>query len=198
MAEAKNGGKKVNGGRAADVIPMKWAKTMAEAALGQGRLSAALVISLGAGLGLRVSDVLRVTWTDIVDENGRARERVLVREHKNRTVRAVAPMPWARRVWEKAYATIKPADPSFPVVKMSRQRAWVLVKEMASECGYTGRISCHSLRKAFCSFLYDQTRDPVLTARLTGHRNPAHLLVYIGRSAPVEENIWRTIATMEI
>ena len=198
MSEAKNGGKKVNGGRAADVIPMKWAKTMAEAALGQGRLSAALMIALGAGLGLRVSDVLRVTWTDIVDENGRARERVLVREHKNRATRLVAPMPWARRIWEKAFEAIRPADLSLPVVRMSRQRAWVLIKTMASECGYTGRISPHSLRKAFCSLLYDQTRDPVLTARLTGHRNPAHLLRYIGRSAPVEENLWRTIATMEI
>ena len=193
-----NGGKRKRGARAADVIPMTWCKTMAQVALAERRYSAALAISIGGALGLRAGDISRVLWSDLVDETGRAKEKVVVRERKNQRTRVVYPMKWAREIWEACYQALRPMDLAQPAVKMSRQRVWKIVKEMADECGYKGRISSHSLRKAFCSFLYDQTRDPVLCARLTGHTNPANLLSYIGRSAPVEENIWRKVATMEI
>jgi len=198
MAEAKNGGKKVKGSRAADVIDMRQVKTMGLTAFAEGRYSAALLISLCGALGLRISDARKLTWADILDENGKAREKVALVERKNKAQRVVYPMPWAKRLWEQCFAVLRPSDLGAPILRLSRQRGWTLVREMAAECGYSGRISPHSLRKAFCSLLYDQTRDPVLTARLTGHRNPAHLLRYIGRSAPVEEAIWKSISTMEI
>jgi len=75
---------------------------------------------------------------------------------------------------------------------------WVLIKELADDLGIKGRISPHSLRKAFCDFVYSKTRDPIMAARMTGHANPSHLLVYIGRVPPTEERIWREIATAEI
>ena len=38
------------------------------------------------------------------------------------------------------------------------------------------------------------TRDPVLTARITGHTNPAQLMRYIGRLSDVEANVWDRMA----
>jgi len=62
------------------------------------------------------------------------------------------------------------------------------------DMGLQGKISPHSLRKAFCDFVYENTRDPVLTARITGHTNPAQLLRYIGRLPEVEERVWDRMA----
>jgi integrase len=60
--------------------------------------------------------------------------------------------------------------------------------------GLTGTVAPHSLRKAFCDYVYTATRDPVLTARITGHTNPAQLLRYIGRLADVEAGVWDRMA----
>jgi len=42
----------------------------------------------------------------------------------------------------------------------------------------------------FVHFVYEHTRDPVQTARITGHTNPAQLLRYIGRMAEGEKETW--------
>jgi len=196
MAEAKKNGQKVReGAKAADVVPMAWCKTMAQVALAQRRYSAALTISIGAALGLRASDISRIRWSDLVDEGGRAKEKIVVFEKKNGRTRVVYPMKWAREIWEACYQALRPTDLAQPAAKLSRQRAWSLVRSLAAECGYVGRISPHSLRKSFCDHIYSKTRDPILAARMTGHANPSHLLRYIGRLPAVEERIWQEIAS---
>jgi len=69
--------------KAADVLPMKKAKALAIHFLGEKRPRYAALVALGAGLGLRISDAIEVTWRDILDENGSVRKSVVVRERKN-------------------------------------------------------------------------------------------------------------------
>ena len=59
------------GCQAADVLPMSQAKAMALYALGAKRYTAALVVAVGAGLGLRASDISQVRWFDLVERDGR-------------------------------------------------------------------------------------------------------------------------------
>jgi len=185
------------GCQAADVLPMSQAKAMAFYALGAKRYTAALVVAVGAGLGLRASDIAQVRWYDIVEPDGRPKVQVVVREHKNRRTRVVHVIPWARQVFAECFKALNPGLDD-PVVRASRQRMWVLVKELAGDLGISGRISPHSLRKCFADFVYSRTRDPIMAARMTGHANPSHLLVYIGRVPPTEERVWREIASAEV
>jgi len=46
--------------------------------------------------------------------------------------------------------------------------------------------------------VYEQTRDPIMAARLTGHANPAHLLRYIRRVPEAEMAVWRRIAEADV
>jgi len=189
--------RKGKGCQAADVLPMSQAKAMALYALGAKRYTAAMVVAVGAGLGLRASDISQVRWMDLVDPDGRPKVQVVVRERKNKRTRVVHVIPWARQVFAECFKALNPS-PEDPVVRASRQRMWVLVKELADALGIKGRISPHSLRKSFCDFVYSKTRDPIMAARMTGHANPSHLLVYIGRVPPTEEKVWREIATAEV
>jgi len=196
MAEAKNGGKRVNGSRAADVLGWDKAKAMAFYAAGCRRWTAALSVTIGTALGLRASDIARIKWLDLIDPaTGRARIQATVHEKKNGRSRTVLLAAWARKIIEAAYEALRPTDLNAPAVKASRQRIWFLVKSLADDLGYQGRISPHSLRKSFCDHIYSKTRDPVLAARMTGHANPSHLLRYIGRLPAVEERIWQEIAS---
>ena len=198
MAKTKSALQAVRPTAGADVLPMVMARNMAFFALGQARYREALMVALGAGLGLRASDLRRVTWADIVDPTGEPKVQVIVSEMKTGKKRVVWLMPWVRRVIADAYRALAPVPFYEPVVPWTRQTIWERVKRLADEIGYRGKITPHSLRKAFCDFIYNLTRDPVLASRLTGHSDPRHLLRYIGRVPESEERIWEYVARAEI
>ncbi len=182
----------------ADVLPLKKAAAMARYLAGRGRHQDAALVALCAGFGLRIGDALEVRWMDLLTGSGDFKPAVTLRERKNRSVRTVSLLPWAREVLATYRATLGEVEPTSRVVTYSRQRAWQVIKEAAEALGYGGRISPHSLRKAFCDAVYEQTRDPVLTARITGHKNPAQLLVYIGRRPESEDQVWRRLAAIKV
>jgi hypothetical protein len=48
--------------------------------------------------------------------------------------------------------------------------------------------------KTFATIAYDNSgRDPRITARVTGHSNPAQLLHYIGRNSANELKVWSAV-----
>jgi len=200
VKEEKAANKKSHPPHTADVLPMKKAKALAMYFLGEKRFRYAALVALGAGLGLRISDAIRVQWRDILDENGQVKKQVAVYERKNRRMRVVFLIPWVREVLaevarreEAIYRLDSPV-----CGRISRQRAWRVLKKTAEDLGWKENISTHSLRKAFCDFVYEQTRDPIMAARLTGHANPAHLLRYIRRVPEAEMEVWKKIASAEV
>ena len=181
--------------KAADVLPMRRVFAMATYLKGKGKLRDATLITVAAGFGLRIGDALALTWGDVL-QDGRVRDTVTLTEtktKKQRTVKVMAPVRRALEEWLKACAPVEPEDLLFPGPKgqISVQYAWQLVTKTAREMGLKGHITPHSLRKAFCDFTYQHTHDPVLTARITGHSNPAQLLRYINRVPEKEAAVWR-------
>ncbi len=181
----------------ADVIPLKRVVAMVRLLQGKGRIRDAALVAVAGGFGLRIGDALNITWGDVCDGH-RIRSEVIVKERKNRRTRIVAVLPWVREVLEEYLEASRPVDPDEKLFPVTRVRAWQIVKETAAEMGLAGRISPHSLRKAFCDAVFEATRDPVLTARITGHANPAQLLHYIGRHPETEKHVWRRLATLKL
>ncbi len=181
-------------GSRADVLPMKQAVAMAFFLAGKGKTKHAALVAVCAGFGLRIGDALSLRWSAIFTESGKIKERVALTEHKTKQSRTLKVLPWVRRILMEYYEAARPSDPETSMFNFSRQRAWAIVRKAAADMGLQGRISPHSLRKAFCDFVYENTRDPVLTARITGHTNPAQLLRYIGRLPEVEERVWDRMA----
>lgn len=178
--------------RAADVIKMKQAIGMVTFCKGAGRPRDAALIAVCAGFGLRVSDALSLRWRDVVDEAGEPRKLVRLTETKTGKSRLVRVFPFVRDAlldWRDASDN---SDVIFPGKSgtLDRRSAWHMVKRLADTMGIQAHVSTHSFRKAFCDFVYANTRDPVETARITGHTNPAQLMRYIGRMAEGEEAVW--------
>ncbi len=181
-------------GARADVLPMKQAISMAFFLKGKGRIQHAALVAVCAGFGLRISDAINLKWAAIFTERGKIRDVVTITELKTKNLRTLKVLPWVRKILAEYYDTARPLDLEAPMFDLSRQRAWAVVRKAAQDMGISGRISPHSLRKAFCDFVYENTRDPILTSRITGHSNPAQLLRYIGRLPEVEERVWERMA----
>lgn len=182
----------------ADVLELAEVKRMAQAALSAGQTRDALLIGLGTALGLRITDLLRLHWRDLLDERGQLREWVDVFERKNKSRRVVRTPKWLGPIIEAHFRTIGGLpDLESRIFAISRQRAWVILRKWAEAAGVRKRISPHSLRKCFCTTVYSLTRDPVLACTFTGHKNPAQLLRYIGYASPTVERIWAEYASMD-
>lgn len=187
--------------RAADVLPMTKAVSMVRYLRGAGDLRGSALVAVASGFGLRISDALSLTWGELLDERGELRKTVRVREQKTKQVRTVQVLPFVAAALEALRGEVGPCDGEallFPGSaeggKLHRQTAWNLVRATGEAMGIALHLSPHSLRKAFCDFVYEKTHDAVMTARITGHSSPSQLLRYINRNSEAEDEVWRRMA----
>lgn len=183
--------------KASDVLSMKRAAAMARYLIGAGKHRDASLVALCAGFGLRVGDAIGMTWGEVTD-GASLRDLVVVREKKNRSQRTATVLPWVKEILGAYRDQLGTPAAQDAIIGYSRQRAWQVIREASDALGYGGRVSPHSLRKAFCTAVFEQTHDPVLTARITGHTNPAQLLAYIGRRPEVEDMVWDRLAKLKV
>lgn len=175
------------------VLVLTWSEVqaMCRAALADDRPDIASMFALAAGFGLRIGDVLRLRWRDVTDPNANILDRLEIRERKRNSLRILRTPAWVKAVLERHRDALRDDyDPDRRIVAFGREWAWELTRLYAEKAGIRkGPVSPHSLRKAFCQTVYERTRDPALTARLTGHRSPEALLAYIGALTPTAERI---------
>lgn len=181
--------------KTADVLEFKKAVEMATRLEKDGRLRDAALIAVTSGMGLRISDALNLRWQDVEDD-GELKATVRVREGKTGKTRAIRMLPFVARFLKKWSVEADHAQPLFPGRggPLTRMQAYRIISQTAKEMGLKGRITPHSLRKAFCSHAYNQTKDPVLTARVTGHSNPSQLMHYIGVMPDAEAAVFDGMA----
>jgi integrase len=138
-------------------------------------------------------------WADVLDTTGTLKTDLTIREEKTGQTRVLRILPFVAVVLVEWRKTAPASEWIFPGqsagTSLDRRTLWVIVSRVADRMGLTGTVAPHSLRKAFCDYVYSATRDPVLTARITGHTNPAQLLRYIGRLADVEAGVWDRMAS---
>ncbi len=183
--------------RRADVLTMKQARAMIAMLRGEDRTRDAALVACAAGFGLRAGDVCALKWTDLLDTTGALRADLTLTEAKTGQDRTLRVLPFVAELlteWKRKASSSQWIFPGQDGGPLDRRTLWVIVSEAADRMGLKGTVSPHSLRKAFCDHVYSMTRDPVLTARITGHTNPAQLLRYIGRLADVEANVWDRMA----
>ncbi|WP_096203185.1 tyrosine-type recombinase/integrase [Bacillus sp. FJAT-45350] len=147
-----------------------------------------LLFVLGINSGLRISDLLKLSFSDVVKDRGRAAERLEIRERKTKKMRAVAIGVKVQRLNDQ-YLTKerKGADRTEPLFlsqkggkAISRQHAYYILSCAARAVGITERIGTHSLRKTFGYFAYKQGRDLAMIQKLLNHSSQEETLRYIG------------------
>jgi site-specific recombinase XerD len=150
-----------------------------------------LLFVLGINTGLRISDILSLTISDVLSD------RIELQEKKTKKKRAIALNKKVKRLIEQYLVLERPTalgnEPLFLSQKgskpISRQHAHYILNQAANSVGISERIGTHSLRKTFGYFAYKQGIDLAMIQKLLNHSNQSETLRYIGITQEQMDNI---------
>lgn len=152
------------------------------------RIATALVLE--ANTGMKISDILNLKMSDIVQDGNRWRLDIVNQSNGKERSFIVAQQVY---VYIENYCLrngIGPSERIFPIKARSVQR------QLEKVCVWLGydHISTHSFRKYFATRIYQQNgNDLLLVQAVLQHASPATTLKYIGAGIPdVEEYIFDT------
>lgn len=147
-----------------------------------------LLFILGINTNLRISDLLRLTREDIVDNT------IILKESKTGKTKRI-------HLGDKTIEQITPLLPNagtlFPSRKggkpISRQQAWRTLSAAAERAGLNIEFGTHSLRKTFAYHAYKQGVDLALLMRILNHSSQRETLRYIGIETEDITNVYDSV-----
>ena len=153
------------------------------------------LFTLGINSGLRISDLLKLNVSDILDENGKVRDRIDVREKKTGKAKT---FPFNTNAHSALVEYINSIDNTqialFASQKgcnaITRQHAWAILNDAAKHVGIKDKIGTHTLRKSFGFALYEAGVDITRIQALLNHSSPKESLRYIGITQSENDEIY--------
>lgn len=156
------------------------------------RLATLLVVQ--ANLGLRLSDIVSLTLSDIVRDGNRYRLDIIEQKTQKKRTFTVVPDLYTYLLEYATNNKISKQARLFPVTERAVQ------KQLKTVCDYLGleNISTHSFRKFYATEIYKNNDfDIVLVQHLLQHSSASITQRYIGiQSAKVEEAINKHICLL--
>lgn len=144
---------------------------------------------LGINSGLRISDLLALRVSDVLDEKGSIKDRIALRESKTSKIKNFPVGNTTKKALkeyleEYSQSTIYELDmflfPSRKGGQLSRQQAYRIINDAARTVGIKDKIGTHTLRKTFGYWAYKQGVDIAHLQKLLNHSAPSVTLAYIG------------------
>ena len=151
----------------------------------RGSLRNYTLIILGVCTNLRISDLLRLTWEDVYDEENKVfRSHINVVEMKTGKNKVIALNKQAIKALN-VYYPYRKGDCLFANNRkdrkaISRVQAWRIIREAAEAIHLTGCIACHSLRKTFGYFAWKDGVLPALLVDIYNHSSYDVTRRYLG------------------
>ena len=147
----------------------------------------ALVV-LGLNTALRISDLLHLRWNDLYDfEKLCFRDHLLIKEQKTGKRNRIAINEKAREAMQMYFNERNPEADEFifskrtnPYKPLSRSQAYRIVKDDANHTTSEEAVSCHSLRKTFGYFAWQEGVQPALLMDVFNHSSYAITIRYLG------------------
>jgi Site-specific recombinase XerD len=147
------------------------------------------LFTLGINSGLRISDLLNLKISDVVDDAGKIRERITLREKKTNKAKDFPISDVARKAITEYLKTreYEYDDPLFLSKKknagkapLQRDQAYKIINNAARAVGITEKIGTHTLRKTFGYHAYKSGISIEVIQKLFNHATPSTTLRYIG------------------
>jgi integrase len=144
-----------------------------------------MLFVLGINSALRISDLLSLAVSDVLDENGKVKEAVSLSEQKTGKNKLFPINDAAKKVIAEYVEEARPDREAalFPSRKggkaISRIQAWEILKRAAEEVGISN-VGTHTLRKTFGYHVYMRTNNLGLVQKLLNHRSSVDTIKYIG------------------
>ncbi|PIJ62935.1 site-specific integrase [Mesotoga sp. H07.pep.5.3] len=153
-----------------------------------------LLFVLGINTGLRISDILALKWSSLINGGGRllkAGDQLNVVEIKTKKIKSFMinrSVAEALKLYYDALANVNPDDPVFSSRKtddgslqpITRIAAWQMLNRYANMVGLNEGIGTHTLRKTFGYHLYKKGVALEYIQKMLNHSSPAITLRYIG------------------
>lgn len=199
--------------RTTETAPLKWqeAQTLLKLLKADSRHETRLMFALGFYTGLRISDILRLTWGDVL-----GKKEITVQERKTGKTRKMQVHPDLRAIIDEAAIDLNPAPDYFvkqrgginggfvdekahiftskkgPAIgqPLTVMGANIRIRQTLKEYGInTQNPSSHCLRKTFARRVYEangRTEDAlILLSQILNHTGPAMTRKYIGLTREV-------------
>lgn len=139
-----------------------------------------ILMHLGVNCGARITTLIELTWRDIM---GGA---LTITEHKTGkriqwqlNDKVFAPIEKYVKefgIHENQYLFTKSRETDFPI---RRETAWRRIKQYARKAGVKYPIGCHSLRKSYARWDWDERHDLLRCSSLLNHEDPLTTMTYI-------------------
>ena len=132
----------------------KQLKAMADYFLHKGQLRNYTLVVMGTYTALRISDLLRLRWSDVYDEDRQEfRTYITITEKKTKKTKTIALnkqiLGALRQYFPQCRGEFIFSNNRKKPKAISRVQAWRIIREAAAEIGVDGKIACHSLRKTW-------------------------------------------------
>lgn len=151
-----------------------------------GRDRDALLFRFGINTILRVSDIIKLRYCDIYDNNYKFKEYLNLTEQKTKSNRKIKINKVLRRELNKycKYYSLEGEDYVFfsvryPDKHIDRIQAWRVLKKASMKVGIEN-FGTHSMRKTLAYHIYKKTDDIALVMKMLNHTSPSVTLRYIG------------------
>ena len=169
-----------------------------------------LIFEIGIYTGLRISDILALTYGDLIEEyrSGRRRWKEHLELNEIKTGRRrVIPLKDTTlgRLLVRELKPITRHDLDCPLFltqrwcrrgarrPLTRWMIYYVLRIAAYECGFQGRVGTHTLRKTFGYHVYQQSHDVAQLQSLFGHSAQSITLRYIGVSQEDHDAAYRLL-----
>jgi len=156
------------------------------------------LFTLGINSGLRISDLLKFNLSDVVDANGKVRDRVSIKEKKTGKSKT---FPFSSNVVDALTEYIVSLSSTQTVLfgsrkgdkAITRQRAHNILSDAAKAVGIKESISTHSCRKTMGYQAYMAGVDITRIQSILNHSSPKESLRYIGITRDELDNVYKTL-----
>lgn len=140
------------------------------------------LFKLGINVGLRISDLLRLKWTDLYNEDGTFRDHVHTIDMKTNKPNKFILNKNAREAVDYWKSKCPPDRPyvfntsTYPDWYMDRSTAYMIIKSLAREVGLEN-IGTHSLRKTM-AYHASRLDNPVYVYKMLNSNFDADISMY--------------------
>jgi len=143
-----------------------------------------LLFITGINTGLRISDIIKLKVSDVLNEDGTVKSHICINEQKTGKRKRFKINDTLAREFLEYCKNLKMTDYLFSSRKgknepITRVQAYRLLNAVALRIGLE-EIGTHTLRKTFGYHFYRKTKDVALLQKLFNHSSPSITLAYIG------------------
>ena len=179
----------------------KQLKALANYFLKRGELRNHVLIVMGTCTALRISDLLRLKWADVYDEERQSfRMHVTLTEKKTEKTKTIAlnkqiisalQLYYPHRRGDYIFASNRKSGKA-----ISRVQAWRIIHAAVVAVNIPGKIACHSLRKTWGYHAWtSKTVSPVVIMEIYNHSSYEVTRRYLGVA---QDDLDRAYLTVEL